>query len=779
MLRRSSSIMLAVVSMFVAVGVVSTASTSVASAQTLSVNITTTPPGATVFVDSASTAAIGVTPLRRVRVPRGQHNFIFRLEGYQETTIPVSVTRYGQAITATLPQMARLQITAADASATGAAVSIDGEARGTIPFSAPVRPDRLQVVVTREGYNPSSQWVTLTAGQVYAWPVTLQPNAPSVGSIAIFATVRGAPVFVDGVQRCTTPCTLSEIVEGPHLVEIRPTQEGARPFTQQVTVVASQLATIDAQIEVAAISGTLRVLSTAPGATVTVDGEPIGPAPATRESLPAGDHIVEVNAPGFQRSQQTVTIVAGQQRVISVDLTAVAATSGTLRVIGTPRGAVVTVDGEAIGEIPAERAGLSAGDHIVEVTLAGYVTSTQTVTITAGQPRILSVALAESPREPGRIVVRANIPGATVLIDGESPRPVPFVQDNAPVGSHAIIVRAPGFAEFSRTCQVGPGQDCVVDADMQGARLRLRVTIQTGLRGTLFIDGIETGPVPYDGEVGVGQHVIEVRSPDYRNNTQTVQFNDNDAPRVIDVHMARQDELTADEIASREADRERSIRAAFGHTGATLPADLATVEIGVGWPYLGSVRFNMGVHENFDIGVSVRNAGRLTEFVGHVRGGYAVSRRFSVGAEAQFGGGVVIGNQHSHAGTTSNAFLAGFDARASLHVNRAAALTFNLGIDLTSDRYDYSLSNASVVQPGVTGRQTLARGRMGLVLDISLSNHDSLSFGAQGIFGQRRRVLGDMFGLDSVTYENSNLGMHVDLRMSWTHKFNWRFDDSL
>ena len=36
-----------------------------------------------------------------------------------------------------------------------------------------------------------------------------------------------------------------------------------------------------------------------------------------------------------------------------------------------------------------------------------------------------------------------------------------------------------------------------------------------------------------------------------------------------------------------------------------------------------------------------------------------------------------------------------------------------------------------------------------------------------------------MFGLDSVTYENSNLGMHVDLRMSWTHKFNWRFDDSL
>lgn len=780
MLRRSKNSVLVLAALVPLAWLAVASVTTVAEAQTrYPVNITSTPVGATVFLDTTSSPALGVTPLRSVRVARGQHNFIFRMEGYQETTLAVSVTRYGQAVAGVLPQMARLQITAADSSATGATVTIDGAPAGPIPYSAYIRPDRVQIVVTREGYNPSEQWVTLSAGQVYAWPVTLQRNAPRVGSLAVFADLRGAPVFVDGTQRGTTPTTLNDIPEGPHLVEIRPTQEGARPFTQQVTIVAGQTATVDAHIEVASTTGTLRVISATAGAIVSVDGDVVGPSPATRE-LQAGEHIIEVNAAGFQRSQQTVTIVAGQARNIQVDLTAAAATAGTIRVIGAPRGATVTVDGDAIGELPAERGGFTPGDHVVEVSMTGYVSLTRTVTVTAGQTNLVNVELQQ---RQGRMVIRANVAGATVIIDGADPRPLPYVQDTPPVGSHAIIIRAPGYAEFSQTCQIGPGQDCNIEANLQGARIGLRVSVQAGVSARLYIDGVEAGPTPYTGDVGIGEHILELRAPNYRNNSQTVSFSDHDAPHVLDVHMMGTNELTPEEVAQHEANRERRIRRSFGHTAATIPADLATVEIATGFPFIAGVRFNMGVHDNVDIGMSVRDAGRLVEFLGHVRAGYAVSPRFSVGGELTLGGGVIVGNtHHSNALTgnnaTSNAVNFGFDARASLHVNRAAALTANVGVEVTSDRYDYFLGDSSGAYTADPGRQTNARGRVGLALDLALSNHDSLTFWAQAVLGEPRRVLGDMFGIDSISYETSNL-MHADLRFSWTHKFNWRFDDSL
>jgi len=746
--------------------------TSSASAQTrYATHIQSTPPGATVFLDSTTTPALGVTPLRSVRIARGQHNFIFRLEGYQETTVPFEVRRYGQTVTATLQQLARVQITATDASAQGASVTIDGAVVGTIPYNGSLRPDRVQIVISREGFVSSDQWVTLSAGQVFTWPVTLQRNAPRTGSLSIFSDARGVPVFIDGTQRCSTPCTLGEIAEGPHLVEVRPA-DGSRPFTQQVTIVAGQPSSVDAQLTV---GGSIRVISRTAGATVTIDGELVGAVPATRDGLSAGDHIVEVAAPNYQTGQQTVTVVAGQQRVVSMDLTAAAATSGTLRVIGTPRGATVTVDGAAIGELPAETT-LTPGEHIVEVSMAGFTGQTQTVTIVAGQSRVVSVALAEN-RSPGRFLVRSNVPGSTVLIDGSGPFPVPYAMDSAPVGTHAIIVRSAGYTEFSTTCTVGPGQDCAINAELTGATTRLRVSIQSHITGaTLLVDSVEVGPVPFDGNVPVGPHRLEVRAPGYRTNTQQLQLSENEPPRVLDLTMVGENELTPEELAEREHRRERAMRNAFGRTGATLPPDLAVVELLAGWPYLAEVRFNMGVHENVDIGLGVRNAGRITEFMAQGRGGYRVNTRFSVGGAFQIGGGVGPTRTESGVDHKTSSFLLSADARASFHATRVAAFTLNAGVEFTSDRYDYELRDTDVLIPNA-GRQNLLRGRLGAILELALSNHDSLIFQAMAMLGEPRRVLGDMFGGENTHYESSNLGVHTDLRIGWMHKFNWRYDE--
>lgn len=750
---------------------------STASAQTrYSTNIQSTPPGATVFLDATTGTPLGVTPLTRVRIARGQHNFIFRLEGYQETTVAVDVRRSGTTVTGALQQLARVQISAGDASAQGATVTIDGNAVGTIPYSGFLRPDRVQIVISRDGFVSSDQWVTLTAGQVFAWPVTLRPNAPRMGSLSVFSDQRGVPVFIDGTQRCTTPCTLGEVPEGPHLVEVRPA-DGSRPHTQQVTITAGQAASVDAQL---VSGGTLRVISRTAGAEVLVDGDVVGPTPAVREGLSAGEHIVEVRAPNFETAHQTVTITSGQQRVVSIDLTPTAATTGSIRVVGTPRGATVSVDGTPIGELPTEATGLTAGDHIVEVTMAGYTASTQTVSVTAGQQRLVSIALLEN-RAPGRIVIRASTPGAIAIIDGGTPVQLPYALDNAPVGTHAIIVRAPGVTEYSTTCVVGPGQDCDVNAQLQGATVRFRIATQSGVSGAmLYVDNGEIGPVPYDGQIAAGSHRIEVRAPDYRTYSEWVTIDETQPPPVMEILLTHVNDLTPEEIAERELAREREMRGAFGTSAATLPADLATVEIRGGWPYLADVRFNMGVHPNVDIGLGARNAGRLTEFTMIGRGGYRVNRRLSVGGALQLGGGV--GPRRSEDGVEhkTSSFVLQADARASFHATRIAVFTLNVGIEYASDRYDYEIGNSDMLLPSTSwDRQNSARGRFGAIFEVALGTHDSLLFQALAIVGTPRRVLGDMFGIDGITYEDTNIGVHSNLQIGWVHKFNWRVDPDL
>lgn len=220
------------------------------------------------------------------------------------------------------------------------------------------------------------------------------------------------------------------------------------------------------------------------------------------------------------------------------------------------------------------------------------------------------------------------------------------------------------------------------------------------------------------------------------------------------------------------------MRGAFGTSAATLPADLATVEIRGGWPYLADVRFSMGLHPNVDVGLGVRNAGRITEFTMLARGGYRLNRRLSFGGVLQLGGGV--GPRHTEADGEhkTSAFVMSLDGRASFHATRVAVFTLNVGFEYSSDRYDYELGNSEILIPDAS-RQNSIRGRFGALFEVALGTHDSLMFQALAIVGEPRRVLGDMFGIDSITYEDTNIGVHSNLQIGWIHKFNWRVDEDL
>jgi len=93
------------------------------------------------------------------------------------------------------------------------------------------------------------------------------------------------------------------------------------------------------------------------------------------------------------------TFAAGDRAVGSASLNVQPAplATGTLRVLSTPAGASVRLDGVPIGTTNLERPNVSPGLHSVEVSRSGYQTETRQATITAGSTTTVQVTLTPIP----------------------------------------------------------------------------------------------------------------------------------------------------------------------------------------------------------------------------------------------------------------------------------------------------------------------------------------------------------------------------------------------
>ena len=385
------------------IAVVLTLLASTVSAQRpIPVNITTTPPGATVFVDTPESPSIGVTPLSRVRIPRGNHTLIFRLENHSEARLPINVRRWNESFTQELRALGVIAISAGTPEVTGAEVRVDGVPQGAVPVRMNVEPGRHLIQIGQEGFVTFSQWADVAGGQVMTLPVMMQREAPRTGSLLIAGDVSGAEIVIDGTPRGTTPAVVDGLAEGQHTVIVRPAAEGQVAFEQTVLVTAGERAVVHPTMRPAAPEGgSLRVLANAEGAIIRFDGEVIGQAPATRENIPPGDHIIEASADGFEPLQRPISIEGGRQQVISLELTAVQLAPGVIVVNSDVDNAVVTVDGEERGTAPVVIEDAQPGVHPIIVQAPGRATYRTTCTTAPGQDCRVAAELAEA--SAGRI----------------------------------------------------------------------------------------------------------------------------------------------------------------------------------------------------------------------------------------------------------------------------------------------------------------------------------------------------------------------------------------
>ncbi|HEY8927537.1 MAG TPA: PEGA domain-containing protein [Polyangia bacterium] len=145
------------------------------------------------------------------------------------------------------------------------------------------------------------------------------------------------------------------------------------------------------------------------------------------------------------RRAEVETIVA-EMRSLLADVTIVLTPpDAALRVDGRP--VVLGVDG--VVKLPA-------GSHVIEANAADYMAARREITVVAGTPQSVPLALTAIPRT-GSVTITASQIGAHIVVDGKDVGAAPVTLELG-AGGHQVEVTAPGYAPGRSELAVAPGQ---------------------------------------------------------------------------------------------------------------------------------------------------------------------------------------------------------------------------------------------------------------------------------------------------------------------------------
>jgi hypothetical protein len=194
-----------------------------------------------------------------------------------------------------------LTITANEA---GANVAVDDKPVGTTPLAAPLRlaAKPHHVVVTKDGFTPFDQTVTIAAGAPATVQVTLT-SAATKGKLAVREkTGKAVRVTVDGVDVGPAPWT-GEVDPGQHEIGLRAVGLAAAP--QKVNVERGK--TQDVELVASSSSASVKLATSDAKGLIYVDDKLVGEGSFIGD-LPAGPHHVKITRAGYDPFEEDIVV---------------------------------------------------------------------------------------------------------------------------------------------------------------------------------------------------------------------------------------------------------------------------------------------------------------------------------------------------------------------------------------------------------------------------------------------------------------------------------------
>ena len=331
----------------------------------------------------------------------------------------------------------------------GATVSVDGMDRGVTPLVIyDLGPGRHHLRYRLAGYEDRDRFFNMDEGPVLEKSETLVPEK---GLLLLRTDPPGCAIAIDGVAAGTTP-RLFTYLDAKETYKVKLTKAGYLPqelvvkFNGREPLVRDETMVLD--------SGAISIISDPAGAEVTVNGIVRGVTPLEVKDVPKGRAAVTFKLDGFAEEVRELAMRAGDRQTLSIVLTPL---PGSLHLVSVPEGARFYLNEEARGQGPLAITGLKPGEYRVRAELAGYGTIEKTVAIRPGEATREEFRLSNVM---GRLEVRTDPPGATVVFDGKvlgttkgsesAAKSDVFAIENILEGEHVLIVRKDGYEESSR-----------------------------------------------------------------------------------------------------------------------------------------------------------------------------------------------------------------------------------------------------------------------------------------------------------------------------------------
>jgi hypothetical protein len=161
--------------------------------------------------------------------------------------------------------------------------------------------------------------------------------------------------------------------------------------------------------------------------------------------------------------------------------------SATLGITADAPGALIVVDGRAVGSAPGALDDLAPGRHRVRVVAADRIPWEREVNLLPGEKQMLRARLSMAPP---RLRVESDVPGAIVFLDKRYLGKTPVAARAISRGLHRLDVSVEGYDVHSETIQADSGEHSVM-VRFQEMHLNERVDVvhRHGIgscRGTLI-----------------------------------------------------------------------------------------------------------------------------------------------------------------------------------------------------------------------------------------------------------------------------------------------------
>ncbi len=214
--------------------------------------------------------------------------------------------------------------------------------------------------------------------------------AVAPAQLAVSSDPAGAQIAFDGSLLCQTPCTLTGIAPGQHVISASKTGYNS----QSRTLTLSSGANSAVVLPLSQLAAMLSVASTPAGAAIVIDGKDTGkltPSQFTFEKT--GTHAVVLRRYGYLEESSSINTEPGQTSSVNVALKPLGSTDeirsaggkfkkvfgggaaaemGIVSVKTQPKGAQIMVNNRVLDKTAPFDFYLNPGTYVIDITMSGY-----------------------------------------------------------------------------------------------------------------------------------------------------------------------------------------------------------------------------------------------------------------------------------------------------------------------------------------------------------------------------------------------------------------------